>query len=96
MKFQHNKIPRNLHDGGSIDPGILSTDDLPDMEVIRNFPDTEAAHKRESKNRMAGFLDCLRMMLDQGMPDQKYVDHLALKTFSPSIRVEAVRKRLAE
>lgn len=35
---------------------------------------------RHEKSRMAGFLDCLRLISKQGLPEQSYVDYLTEKT----------------
>lgn len=53
--------------------------------------------ERHALSRMAGFLDCLRMLGDTGLPDQQYVDYLVEKTLeAPVLLMDQLRNRLRE
>lgn len=53
--------------------------------------------ERYALSRMAGFLDCLRLLGEQGLPDQAYVDYLVEKTQeAPVPLVDWLRERLRD
>lgn len=52
---------------------------------------------RHEKSRMAGFLDCLRLISQQGLPDQAYVDYLVERTAEePVPLMDWLRAKLKE